>query len=574
MRRRAWTVIGLLALAAGLTWSIVSWEGAGQGDPARSLAAEVAEARPQASSVADGQPRPISDEAPSSSSTRIATLLLPDAGISAVEDSVRVGLAHVSEEARARHLLWLQSGAEGAGPKEMGELAEVQRWIEVPAKPLPDGRVQVGPAEVPRAQFYLLEARGSDGLRYYRSRFSAQEIPSEIVPVVAAGLRLRAATDDPRLRLQLLRRAEVPQADVWRSLLASESPHLQAFFEEGGYAVRTGGELLPLAPSSFEAVAWIGQVEVQRSTLELSPGRITELTLDTASIEDAQRRVLDLEIELIDASSGAPVVDVAVTLPGPQGEVMVRTDEAGRVRWPGLPAGHEAWVSLEFPEVQEEGLPRWPVRKLLPIALPSADDAPEGGVHREVVEVSPLSWLVLAGEGRRSGPPTRGKPFPVYGLQRERNGLWEGLGSDHFLPIRDGLAVAIAKPGTYRALRAESPWNIAFSQAADFRGLGTQVRLRVTLQSPVRRDVSVRLVDEYQRPWVSTPVVVASGLPGFPTASLATDVTGLLHFADGTDVPVEISVDGTSEAKFELLGLDGASADIIIQTRRLADDFR
>lgn len=564
MRRRAWTVIGLIALAAGLAWSILSWERAGQGDRARSLEAEVAEARPQASSVADGEPRSISEEAPSSSGIRISTLLLPDAGVSAVEDSVRVGLAHVSEEARARHLLWLQSGAEGAGPKEMGELAEVQRWIEVPAKRLPDGRVQVGPAEVPRAQFYLLEARGSDGLRFYRSRFSAQEIPSEIVPVLAAGLRLRAATDDPRLRLQLLRRAEVPQADVWRSLLASDSPQLQALFEEGGHAVRTGSELLPLAPSSFEAVAWLGQVEIQRSTLELSPGRITELTLDTASIEDAQRRVLDLEIELIDASSGTPVADVAVTLPGPQGEVTLRTDEAGRVRWPGLPAGHQAWVSLEFPEVQVEGLPRWPVRKLLPIALPTADDAPEGGVHREVVEVSPLSWLVLAGEGRRTGPPIRGQLYPVYGLQRERDGAWEELGSDHFVPIRDGLAVAIVEPGTYRAFKAESPWNIAFSQAAGFGGLGRPLRLRVPMQSPVRGDVSVRLVDEYQRPWVSTPVVVASRLPGLPTASLATDVTGLLHFEEATDITVEISVVGAIEAKIELIGRGGTSEEIVL----------
>lgn len=565
MKRLAWAVIGLIALAAGSAWSIISWERAGQADRARSLAAELAEARPQASSVVDGEPRSISDEAPSSSSIRIATLLLPDANISAVEDSVRVGLAHVSEEARARHLLWLQSGAEGAGPKEMGELAEVQRWVAVPVKRLPDGRVQVGPAEVPRAQFYLLEARGSDGLRYYRSRFSAQEIPSEIVPVVAAGLRLRAATDDPRLRLQLLRRAEVPRADVWQSLLASESPHLQALFEEGGHAVRTGSELLPLAPSSFEAVAWLGQVEIERSTLELSSGRITELILDTASIEDAKRRVIDLEIELIDASSGAPVVDVAVALPGSQGEVMLRTDEAGRVRWPGLPAGHQAWVSLEFPDVQEEGLPRWPVRKLLPIALPTADEAPEGGVHREVVEVSPLSWLVLAGEGRRSGPPTRGKPYPVYGLQRERNGVWEALGSDHFLPVRDGLAVAIAEPGTYRAFKAESPWNIAFSEAASFGVVGRPVRLRVPLRSPVRRDVSVQLVDEYQRPWVSTPVVIASGLSGLPTASLATDVKGLLHFAEATEIPVEISVVGANAAKIEFVGRGGTSVVMVLR---------
>ncbi|MFN7781954.1 MAG: hypothetical protein ACK5PG_04375 [Lysobacterales bacterium] len=465
-----------------------------------------------------------------------------------MEDTVRVGLARVSEEARARHLLWLQSGAQGAGPTNVGELAEVQRWVELPALRLPDGRVQVGPADVPEAQFYLLEARGSDGLRFYRSRFSGVDIPSEIAPITAAGLRLRTDVDDPRLRLQLLRRAEAPPTGQWHALLVSESPHLLALFDEAGLEVGPDTELLPLAPTSFDAVAWLGQVEIQRSTLHFAPGRITELALDRVRIEDAKRRVIDLVIEVLDMTSGQPVADVSVTFPGPKGEALHRTDSAGMARWSGLPAGHQAWLSLEFPDVEQVGLPRWPSRKLVPVVLPMAENAPSDGTHRETVEVSPLNWLVLSGEGRRSGPPTRGQPYPVYGLQRDQEGEWEDLGSDHFVPMPEGLAVSIAEPGIYRVFKAESPWSVAFSQALVFDAHQAQTRQSASLDRPVRRDISVRLVDAFQRPLIATPVMVSARLRGLPAVEITTDQTGLLDLTAATDQSVVVSVSAGEQA--------------------------
>jgi hypothetical protein len=564
MRLRAWAAIGLLALTVAVTWAILSWERARQREePSRSVA-ESEQAQPKVSVASLREPRREPGEVDPKPGIRLATLLMPEAGVSAVEDTVRVGLARVSEEARARHLLWIQSGAEGAGPNDMGELAEVQRWVELPALRLPDGRVQVGPADIPEAQFYLLEARGSDGLRFYRSRFSGVDIPSEIAPITAAGLRLRTDVDDPRLRLQLLRRAEAPPTGQWHALLVAESPHLLALFDEAGLEVGTDVELMPLAPTSIDAVAWLGQVVIQRSTLHLAPGKITELALDRVRIQDAKRRAIDLEIDVLDATSGQPVADVSVTFPGPQGETLHRTDSAGRVRWSGLPAGHQAWLSLEFPEVAQGGLPRWPSRKLVPVVLPMAEDAPADRTHRETVEVSPLSWLVLSGEGRRSGPPIRGQPYPVYGLQRDREGEWEDLGSDHFVPIPEGLAVSIGEPGKYRVFKAESPWGVAFSQALVFDIHQAQTRRSASLDHPVRRDISVRLVDAFQQPLISTPVMVSARLSGLPAVEITTDKAGLLHLAAATDQSVVVSARagergiGLFDSHGKTLGIAGA----------------
>lgn len=561
MRRRAWAAIGLLALAAVLTWASLSWERAGQREESSRSVAESEQAQPQVSVASHRERRREPGEVEGKPGIRLATLLLPEAGVSAVEDTVRVGLARVSEEARARHLLWLQSGAEGAGPKDMGELAEVQRWVELPAQRLPDGRVQVGPADIPEAQFYLLEAGGSDGLRFYRSRFSGVDVPSEVAPITAAGLRLRTDVDDPRLRLQLLRRAEAPPAGQWHALLVAQSPHLLALFDEAGLKVGPDTEFLPLAPTSFDAVAWLGQVEIQRSTLHLTPGRITELALDRVRIEDAKRRAIDLEIEVLDATSGQPVADVSVTFPVPQGETLLRTDSAGRARWSGLPAGHQAWLSLEFPEVELGGLPRWPSRKLVPVALPRPEDAPADGTHRETVEVSPLSWLVLSGEGRRSGPPIRGQPYPVYGLQRDRAGEWEDLGTEHFVPIPEGLAVSIAEPGIYRVFKAESPWSVAFSQALVFDEHQAQTRRNASLDRPVRRDISVRLVDAFQRPLIATPVMVSARLRGLPAVEITTDQAGLLHLTAATEQSVVVSA-GAGEQAISLFDGHGKTVRI------------
>ena len=43
--------------------------------------------------------------------------LLPDGGVSASPDSVRIGLASISPDELAGYQAWLRSGGEGAGPR-------------------------------------------------------------------------------------------------------------------------------------------------------------------------------------------------------------------------------------------------------------------------------------------------------------------------------------------------------------------------------------------------------------------------------------------------------------------------
>lgn len=486
---------------------------------------------------------------PAATVAHFSTLLLPEAGASAETASVRLGLAHVSEEARSRHLVWLQSGAEGAGPRDLMELAEVRHWLELPATRLSDGRVRVGPAPLPSAHQYVLEAKADDGLRFYRARFDAQTFPDDISPMAASGLRIAAPLGETEFKLQLLRRGTESEPALWRSILAQDAPHLNALFDEDGLPVQPGTELLPLPPSTFEAVVWLGAAEVQRQTVVLAPGSLHTLQIDSARVDAARSQSVRLDVELVEAGTGMPIPDVALIWQGPRGEVSAHSDAKGHAALGDALAGHEGWLALEFPEPDRTGLPIWPVRRLVPVAVPMADELAEPRVYRQRIEVQPLRWLILVGEGRRSGPPVRGQPFPVFSLQRGRGDAWEDLGTDHFIPTNEGLAVSIEAPGRYRVLKATSPWSLAVSGSATFGDAIDVTTHNVSLQTHALKTVSLQLMDTLGRPLARQAVTVASGQRGLPTAELLTDAQGWLEFPNATDSPVELFVGGVGEAR-------------------------
>lgn len=554
---------GLAALALVALLAVLAWRDRPTDPSAWALSdtAEEASSAPVMSSpVASVERR---DEAHQAApAAHFTTLLLPDTGVSAETTSVRLGLAQVSEEARSRHLAWLQSGAEGAGPKDLMELAEVQRWLELPAARLSDGRVRVGPAPLPPAHQYVLEAKADDGLRFYRARFDARTFPGDISPMAASGLRIATALGEIEFKLQLLRRGAESEPALWRAILAQEAPHLNALFDEGGLTVHPGTELLPLPPSTFEAVVWLGAAEVQRQTVVLAPGVLHALQIDSTRVDAARAQSVRLHVDLVEAGTGMPIPDVALTWQGPRGEVSAHSDANGHAALGDALAGHEGWLALEFPQPNRAGLPIWPVRRLVPVAVPAADELAEPRVYRQRIEVQPLRWLVLMGEGRRSGPPVRGQPFPVFSLQRGRGDAWEDLGTDHFIPTDEGLAVSIEAPGRYRVMKAASPWSLAVSGSATF-GDDTHVTSRnVSLLTHGLKTVSMQLMDPLGRPLANQVVTVASGQRGLPTAELLTDAHGWLAFPDATDSPVELFVAGAGEARISPLAQRGQAVTV------------
>ncbi len=548
----AGALLGLLALMA--LWRLSEPEHASAPEPSAKPAAQGTRGTsvdPEGAGGAQAQPGVVA--------FNVTSLLLPAAGASADTRTVRIGLGHVSAEARARHLAWLQGGAQGAGPLDLMELAEVESWIEVPAELLSDGRVRVGPVDLPQAYQYVLEAHGGDGLLFYRARFGHQSPPREISPLLASGLRIAAPEDAGRLRLQLRRRGLESESALWQSIIHQQAPHLRPVFDEDGVAVRPGAELLPLPPGAFEAVVWLGAAVVLRKDIALTPGALVTLRVNGADVAAARAQSTSIEVELVEAGSGAPIPDVALTWPGPRGEVSVISDARGRAQLGDTLAGHEAWLALEFPEAPRNGLPTWPVRRVVPIAVPDPGELAGSQVYREQIEIEPIQWLIVEGEGRRSGPPVRGQPFPVFMLQREEAGDWRDLGADHFVGTLEGLAVSIESPGRYRVLKASSPWNLAFTGEAEFSTRQGSDQQRVSLQRSEAKTSRFRVLDADGRALAGQSVRVVATARALPDVQLKTDSLGWVELADATEHPVELYVEGEGEIRLSPADHDGQS---------------
>jgi hypothetical protein len=164
-------------------------------------------------------------------------------------------------------------------------------------------------------------------------------------------------------------------------------------------------------------------------------------------------------------------------------------------------------------------------------------------------------------EFRELASDSGGQPFPVYSLQRElptEQGAWQDLGSDHFIPTADGLAVSIDAPGQYRVLKAASPWSLATSNSASFAtGSRSDTTRRAYLQQAEMQTLRLQLVDPQGVPLVGQTVTVASATRSLPAAEVNTDAQAWLELPNATDGPIELFV-GELQARVEPLAQGGA----------------
>jgi hypothetical protein len=493
--------------------------------------------------------------------------LLSDAGVSAASDSVRIGLAMLSPEELAAHRAWLRDGARGAGAADPASLAAVVRWVEAPAQRASDGAVIVGPLDLPVADRYVLQARGEDGLRFYEAAFARDAVPAELRPRVAAGLRVRA----PRgvAAGLLLRRTEAGvQTDAaWQSLLRREVPQVLAAYDERPLPVTAETTIAPLPPGPVEVVALVGGIEIERRTLQLSPGRYLALDLDTEAARLGAALSSTLDLRLVERGSGAAVREVEVIHASALGERRLRPDAGGTVRIADIDPLEPLSLQLLFASPRAssfliEALPKWPER--LPVEIDLRDAPRRGGRIAKTLELQPLRWLIVDTPGMQVPQrPRIGEPFPVFLLQRREGGRWRDAQADHFRPQPGGVAVSLDRPGTVRVIALVAPWRQATSAAVEIAESDTRIRTRL---APVSGRRAVVRLETGGRPLARSPVQVVSPLRGVPPLRMLTDADGRLTFDDANVPGLWLEASGHEQVEVRL---DRAAArdEIIVALR-------
>lgn len=466
--------------------------------------------------------------------------LLPDAGVSASPNSVRIGAATVSPDDEAAYRAWQRGGREGAGPAEHDDLATVTRWTNAPARRLADGSVEVGPIALPAASRYALQARADDGLRFYEANFAPDDAPTALRPRVAAGLRVRApnGTGAGENAFGLLfRRVEGSEDAAWQSLLRREAPALLDAFDERAWPVTGEARIAPLPPGPIDVVAVANGVETERRRVVLIAGRYLAFDLDHEAAELGAALSSTVALRLVEAGTGAPVREALAVWPAPRGEVRVRADAKGVVRLPGVDLSEPLRLELRFeskesPSLVVDALPRWPER--IALALDLDDARAVGETLEKTVEVQPLRWLIV--ETPDIDVPRRPRvenPFPVFVLQREDGGAWRDASAEAFRPVEAGIAVSLDAPGRVRVAALVAPWRVAYTDAVESR-VG-DARRRTRLRSVGGRDASVRFVAD-ARPLAFAPVSFVSSLRGVPPQTMTTDAAGRIVLP-GANVP-------------------------------------
>ena len=528
--KRTWVLAGAGAIALAL----VLWRVAGRDDGAM----PVAVAPPPAADTAVA--------APVAADVVLDVLLLPDGAVGALPGSVQLGFGQVARDAAASAPTTRE--AEQAGPRRHADLADIAHWQPLAAQALPDGRVRVGPARLPRADRYVLAARGADGLRYYVADFTAATRPRTVVPLVGAGLRVHTG---PGTAQMVLRRVpSAPPAAAWQGIQAREAPAVLAAFGEQPLPVADGAVVRPLAPGPVEVVLQVDGVEAERRLVTLPAGGIVDVRFDPVQLAVARAASADLELELVRQGSGTPVGGLQVTwLDGP--EATLRTSDArGRVRFAGIDR-HRAQRFNVQATLPAQGLPEWPELQVVEV---SADDLAAGGdagVLHHRVALRPLQWLVArlprdAARMQRS----RGAPYPIHVLQRQREGRWVDAEAAHFVETPEGLAVSIAEPGTYRVATVVSPWRVLESEAA--RG-GDGRRAMVTVAGTRGTDVTLTLLHA-GRPIVGVPVLATAPLRGLPPVSLRPDANGRVVLPGATVPRLRVEIPGGEQVDVALTG--------------------
>jgi hypothetical protein len=552
-RRRSALILGV-CLAAGALLSVLWWWSAHKTTDAMPSGGT-------AESATSGDGVRATDER----ALALRMRLLPDDGVSASPDSVRIGLASVSPDELAAYQAWLRGGGEGAGPGSFEELAVVTRWLNVPATRGSDGVVIVAAEDLPAVDRYVLQARADDGLRFYEASFTRENVPAELRPRVAAGLRLRAPGQAAGGAQVLFRRVEGSQDAQWQSLMRREAPAVLDAYDERALPVAEDTVVAPLPPGPLDVIAVVDGVETERRRVTLSAGRILTFELDPEVSGLGAAVSVAVSLRLIEKGSRAPVKDASVVWSSPRGERVLRTGASGVLRIEGIDPLQPLPIEIRFapprsPSFLVDVLPSWPER--LPMTLGLSRDPVSDGVISRTIELEPLRWLIVETPGieipRR---PRVENPFPVFVLQRRQDTTWRESQADYFRPVPGGMAVSLSAPGTVRVAAVLAPWTVRISDAVDVGDASADARFRTRIASGGGRRVIVR-VSAGNRSLAAAPVHVLSPLRGVPPKTLTADAAGRVVLDDVTEPNVLLEVPGYEQIR---VPLDAATVSLTLR---------
>jgi hypothetical protein len=552
-QRRSALILGA-CLAVGALLSVLWWRYVGS-DVDGAASADTA------TRAASGDDGPIAD----GQKFALKMRLLPDGGVSASPDSVRIGLASISPDELAGYQAWLRSGSEGAGPRSPEALASVTRWLNVPATLDAAGAVVVTIADLPVVDGYVLQARADDGLRFYEASFTREDVPTELRPQVAAGLRLRAPRQVAGGARVLFRRVEGSQDAQWQSLMRREVPNVLDAYDERALPVAEDTVVAPLPPGPLDVIAVVDGVETERRRVTLSAGRLLTFELDPEVSGLGAAVSVAVALRLVETGSRAPVKDVAVVWSSPRGERMLRADGSGALRIEDVDPLRPLPIEIRFappktPSFLVDVLPSWPER--LPISLDLSREPVNTGVIAKTLELEPLRWLIVETPGiaipRR---PRVQDPFPVFVLQRRQGATWRESQADYFRPVPGGMAVSLNAPGTVRVAAVLAPWTVRISDAVDVGDAAADARFRTRIAAGGGRRVTVRLRAGNQT-LAAAPVHVLSPLRGVPPKTLTADAAGRIVFDDVTESSVLLEVPGYEQIP---VPLDAATVSLTLR---------
>lgn len=477
-------------------------------------------------------------------------LLLPDGSVRARPESVRVGLAEMPAEDLAASL----DGGAGSAPESAGELARVHRWIAVPGTLQEDGSVRVS-TTLARADRYVLQAMGEDGLRQYDADFSADAPPASVRPLVGAGLRVRR---DPALAgeisLLLRRRGELADAPRWRRLL-ERHPQIRVAYDDSPLGLTLPlHEWAPLPPQAIEVLWLVDGIEAQALPLLLRPGQWHEIALDPLAHAVARELSVDLRLRVVGDADQAPIEGVEVRMAHPRGERVQHTGPEGETLLTGLDRQQTLSLQLHPPSADDE-LPRWPASLAAELALEElARETGAGRVLAHTLEVAALRWLVVQSPSLPLDPArTAGQPYPVFVLQRRDEGAWSDVPADYFRSVEEGLAVSLAADGEYRVAAVLAPWTLATSAAADTRRASRDGRHRVRLDPPQGHACEL-LVTRDGAPLARAQLMAIGPLRGMPPMELVADLQGRVRLSGVNVDSLRVEVPGFEQLEVDLRG--------------------
>ena len=562
MRKLLWITLAIAII------SLAVWYG--QRDSGPSPAATPASANAQAADIhtADAVDQPLATNAtgpvapiPARDIIGFQTILLADGQFSAATDSVKLGLAHVSQDEARTWQEWKDGGAEGAGPARYSELATVERWLDLPAERQADGNVRVGPVNLPPADRYDLQARSASPLHYYLASFSADAYPASLSPTIAAGLRIRhEPAPGSDIRVLLRRTTEIDASAPWQELLTREAPQLLGAYNEASIAVAADTVLAPLPPGAQDVILEVDGIEAERLPANLSAGVITELQFDPVKQEVARSVSAELQLSFVVEGTRRTIRGIEVTWFGGKIDQTRSTDASGSVRFKGADRQKTQRFNLQLPETTDQ-LPRWPQQKAIeftPDAEPDSD--PEARVIRKTIELRPLQWLLVSTGGLPiPKTPSRNNPYPIFVLQREQAGAWADVAADQFIPIADGIAVSLQEAGRYRLVAVTAPWSLLYSTPSQTQITSANGKYPVSLIPDPGRPVAITVLSQ-GTPLARAPVSLRGPVRGLPASAIDTDSQGQIRLSGVTEASLELEVPG-----YQVISLDLRSASVVVE---------